>query len=139
MWDLKEKKKTLIIGKYYLPLWIFNIKRVTCMLLPTHSCTFATHTTLTKRTLTTKKKPTLIILAVRCTLWWANPRLSISCWEMTSPTPTKDPGGQTGERKYTQDNLVFALQLQEKFVFSISITSHIECKCKQHKNGGKNC
>lgn len=41
--------------------------------------------------LTTKKKPMLIILAVRRVLWWANPLLSISCWEMTSPTPTNEP------------------------------------------------
>lgn len=54
--------------------------------------------------LTTKKKPMLIILAVRGTLWWANPLLSNSCWEMTSPTPIKDPGGQTGDRYCVSDH-----------------------------------
>ncbi len=44
------------------------------------------------RRLTTKKKPMLIILAVRFTLWLASPRRSISCWERTSPTPTREPG-----------------------------------------------
>lgn len=44
----------------------------------------------------------LIILAVRCTLWWASPLLSISCWEMTSPTPTRDPEGPAGGDVYHQ-------------------------------------
>lgn len=64
-----------------------------------HKNTFRLHTAgRVQRRLTTKKKPMLIILAVRGKSWWANPLLSISCWETTSPTPTKEPEGETGAR-----------------------------------------
>lgn len=69
---------------------------------------FLLHTSgVRRRLLTTKKKPILIILAVRRTLWLASPLLSISCWEMTSPTPTNDPGGQTGDRRSDSDHWVW--------------------------------
>lgn len=68
--------------------------------------------------LTTKKKPMLIILAVRRTLWWASPLRSISCWERTSPTPTNEPAdrrdaGSTPSQSIWKNFYFFILTFEE--------------------------
>lgn len=76
---------------------------------------------------TTKQNPMLIILAVRCTLWCDNPLLSISCCEMTSPTPTSEPAGQTGDDGSLQQ-LQNPLNLHRSAVLNTKCTSNIYLK-----------